>query len=91
MTAPREMPAMWRQRAKDLRRYGAISNAAALEAAADELESALCEEADELFNLEQAAVISGFSADHLGREVGAGRIPNWAVRVRRASAVAISL
>jgi len=57
------------------------------EVAANELEAALRDEADELLTLSQAAAESGYSEDHLGRELRAGRIPNagrpGAPRVRR--------
>jgi len=88
-TALRELVPAWRARAADLRSWALADGAAtALERAADELEAALHSEAEELLNLEQAAAASGFSADHLGREVRAGRIPNAgrpnAPRIRRA-------
>ncbi len=76
MTEPRALPPAWRERAALLRQHGATEAAQTANVLADELELALREQGEELFNLEQAAVISGFSADHLGREVRAGRIPN---------------
>lgn len=81
------LPMSWRAHAAELRRYGAELQAHVLEAVADELEDALQGEADALLTLEQAAEESGYSADHLGREVREGRIPNagrrHAPRLRR--------
>jgi len=83
-----ELALAWRQRAEDLRRYGALPSAVPFDVAADELEAALHAAEDALLTLEQAAHESGFSADHLGREVRESRIPNagrpGAPRIRRA-------
>jgi len=81
-----DLPGHWRHRASDLEAF-APAAAAAFREAAETLEATLMRAADELLNLEQAAVVSGFSADHLGRLVRDGRIPNRgrpnAPRVRR--------
>lgn len=82
------LPAMWRARAAQLRQWAAADSAArALELAADELEDALRSEADAVLTLEQAADESGYSADHLGRLIRSGEIPNagrpHAPRIRR--------
>ena len=78
----------WRARAADLREWAAAEQAAvAWEHAAQELEERLRAEGEELLNLTQAAGLCGYSADHLGREVRAGRISNAgrsnAPRIRR--------
>jgi hypothetical protein len=86
---PSDLPAQWRGRAADLRRWAAAEGAAvALERAADELEASLRSASDETLTLAEAARESGYSADHIGREVARGHIPNagrrHAPRVRRA-------
>ena len=48
----------------------------ALETCAAELEAALRQEDDTLLTLTEAARESGYSADHLGRLVRDGKIPN---------------
>ncbi|MXX71201.1 MAG: hypothetical protein F4205_03145 [Gemmatimonadetes bacterium] len=70
------LPAIWRKRAKLLRRYGAETPATALERCADELEAMLVEHDETTFSLVEAARESGYSADHLGRLVRDGKIPN---------------
>jgi|SRR5579862_881933 len=83
-----ELVAAWRDRAELLRRHGAIEAAATTETLADELEVAIPVENDELLTLAQAAETSGYSEDHLGREIREGRLPNagrsGAPRIRRA-------
>ncbi len=70
------LPAAWRRRAKALRRYGSEPPAVALERCADELETTLVERDETTLSLVEAARESGYSADHLGRLVRDGRIPN---------------
>jgi hypothetical protein len=71
------LPSMWRQRAQDLRRWAAAEGAArALECVADELEAAVQHEGGEPLTLADAALASGYSADHLGRLVRRGKLPN---------------
>jgi hypothetical protein len=73
----------WRQRATDLRRFGAAEGPAlAWEQAADELEMALNEEENSLLDLRQAAAECGFSAEHLGRLIREGKIPNAGAKNR---------
>ena len=67
--------AAWRARADELRPYAAPV-AAAFDRAADELEQELAAVELEPLNLQQAAVESGYSPDHLGRQVKQGKIPN---------------
>jgi hypothetical protein len=70
------LPADWRKRAKALRRYASELPAVALERCADELEDTLRERDETTFSLVEAARESGYTADHLGRLVRDGRIPN---------------
>ena len=71
------LPVEWKARAKNLRRWAGASEAAtAWETAAAELEAALSGEEEELLDLQAASTVSGYSADHLGRLVRQGRIPN---------------
>lgn len=72
-----ELPPAWKARARTLRQWAAADEAAtAWEAAARELEATLAESGDRLLDLQDAAARSGYSADHLGRLVRQGRIPN---------------
>ncbi len=70
------LPADWRRRAKSLRRYGGEVPATAIERCADDLEATLVERDETTFSLVEASRESGYSADHLGRLVRDGRIPN---------------
>ena len=72
----RKLPTAWRSRAKALRRYGSESPAIALERCAEELDATLVESDDITYSLVEAARESGYSADHLGRLVRDGKIPN---------------
>ena len=72
----RKLSAAWRRRAKALRRYGSESPAVALERCAEELDATLVERDDITYSLVEAARESGYSADHLGRLVRDGKIPN---------------
>ncbi len=70
------LPADWRRQAKSLRRYGGETPAAAIERCADDLEATLVERDETTFSLVEASRESGYSADHLGRLVRDGKIPN---------------
>ena len=70
------LPVAWRKRAKALRRYGGDTPAVALDRCADDLEATLRERDETTLSLVEAARKSGYSADHLGRLVRDGRIPN---------------
>ena len=70
------LPANWRKQAKALRRFGGNTPATAIERCADDLEATLVERDDTTFSLVEAARESGYSADHLGRLVRDGKIPN---------------
>ncbi len=70
------LPAVWRSRAKALRRYGSDAPAVALERCAGELETTLRERDETGLSLVEAARESGYSADHLGRLVRDGKLPS---------------
>lgn len=71
------LPLTWKTRPRTLRLWGAADEAAtAWEAAATELESALAESGEQPLNLQAAASESDYSAEHLGRLVRQGKIPN---------------
>ncbi|MDE2720578.1 hypothetical protein [Candidatus Palauibacter polyketidifaciens] len=70
------LPATWRKRAKGLRRYGVETPATALERCAEELDATLVERDETTYSLVEASRESGYSADHLGRLVRDGKIPN---------------
>jgi hypothetical protein len=83
---PSALPATWRHRAEELRPY-APAAAEAFRAAADELEAALREAADEELTLAAAAEASGYSARRLRELISGGELPNagrkGAPRIRR--------
>lgn len=71
------LPKAWRERSLLLKEWAAAEGAAkAWEQAATELEQCLTRHEDETLNLQQAAALSGFNADHLGRLIRLGRIRN---------------
>lgn len=70
------LPNHWRATAADLRLYGAVGEATALETCAAELERAEREYVVEELTLEQAAVELGLKADTVGRLLRDGKIPN---------------
>lgn len=73
---PAELVKHWRSAAVVSSSYGAEDLAKALNRCASELDEALSERDDETLNLTQAAEISGYSADHLGRLLREKKIPN---------------
>jgi hypothetical protein len=84
-----QLSAQWRERAHDLRKWAAAeSAAAALETAASELDAVLSAQGAQLLSLRDAAELSGYSDDHLGRLIRTGKIPNagrtHAPKIRRA-------
>ena len=70
-----DLPARWRGRADELRRY-APEVANAIDDVAVELEEAITEHELELLSLEQAVEESGLSYGHLQRLVAQRKIPN---------------
>ncbi len=77
----------WRDEAATLRRRGAEAQACVLEQCAEELEAGVREAELEALTLQEAAVESGYSTDHLGRLVREGKVQNVgkpnAPRIRR--------
>ena len=65
----------WRDDAETLRRRGVPVHAALLESCAEELESALQQQHDELLSIKEAAVESGYSEETLRRKVRNGELP----------------
>jgi hypothetical protein len=89
MPLTRDLAPAWRERAAMLRKYGAEQAAKTAEMLADELEAS-CRAADDVpLTLAQAAATSGYSKDHLARQIREGRIPNagrpHAPRIRAAN------
>jgi hypothetical protein len=74
--ALRDLPGRWREQAGSLEHYGAPGNAATLRAAAAQLEAALRSSDDAPLTLAQAAAVSGYSEDHLARQLREQKIPN---------------
>ena len=70
------LPDIWRGQAEALRRYGGETPAVVLDRCAADLEATLRELDETTLSLTQAARESGYSADHLGRLVRDGKIPN---------------
>jgi hypothetical protein len=85
---PQEFVAKWSAEAEALRRRAALVDGAALlaEVLAD-FQAVTGDDGDETLNLQQASRESGFSADHLGRLLRDGKLPNAgranAPRIRR--------
>jgi hypothetical protein len=83
---PAELVTAWRDRAASLRRY-APEVANALEDAASELEAHLRETEADLLTLQAATRETGYTSDHLGRLIRAGKLENHgrghAPKVRR--------
>lgn len=77
MTRAKALVQLWRDHAALLHRYRDQQHAAWLEDRAEELETALQEQDSELVTLSEAARISGYSPDHLGRLVRKGVIQNY--------------
>jgi hypothetical protein len=83
----RHLSAKWIEDASRMKLYGAASQATALLRAADDLLHVLSTIENDTLSLTDAARESGYSADHLGRLVRRGEIPNagrpGAPRIRR--------
>jgi len=69
--------AKWEREAEVLRRRGALVNGAVLcEDLLSDVAALLSNESERLLSLGEAAKASGYSADHLGRLIRSGTIPN---------------
>ena len=73
---PREALAEIRAKAADLRSFGGEAAARSLEWAAERFEGALASAESRLLTLNEAANLSGYSAEHLARLVRSGQIPD---------------
>lgn len=86
-----ELCGRWRDRAADLRRYGADPQARALEACADELERLIREHENEELTLDDAADVQGVTRRTIERKIERGEIENVGKpgkpRVRRGDVV----
>ena len=76
MSSATTLSSRWRTRAKLFRDHADESVARAYEACATELDDAFQEQDERLLDLQEAAQLSGYSADHLGRLVREGKIQN---------------
>ena len=85
---PADLPPEWLATAKVFREHAEERVAIAYERCATHLEEALVRAGEEPLSLQEAAEESGYSADHLGRLVRDGKLPNAgrpnAPRIRRA-------
>ena len=72
--SPDRLAEQWRSEAETLRRRGAAAEAVALESCAEELEAVLKNWQDQLLTPEQAARETGYSAEHLRRQVRGGQL-----------------
>lgn len=72
---------LWRARADELEPY-APTVAKAIRTCADELETASKADASELVSLAEAALLSGYDADSLGRMIRDGRLINYGKKAR---------
>lgn len=75
-SVPGDLAGQWRQRAAFLSDFGDANSARLWQTAAAELDDALKVHAEETLTLVEAAVVSGYTADHLGSLVRSGKIPN---------------
>lgn len=72
----------WRKDAALLRQYRNQQQAEWLEDRAAELEAVQLEEAHAQLTLAEAANVTGYSTDHLGRLVRQGKVPNAGTKYR---------
>ena len=77
MAGVEQLVQQWRHNATLLRQYKNQQQAEWLEDRAAELETALTQQDAELVTLTEAARISGYSRDHLGRLVRSGALQNF--------------
>lgn len=89
-----ELATQWRARAADLRRWAAAEGAAcALELAAEQLEIALAQEADQLLSVAEACALVARHRDTIGKAIRTGRLTNRGEkhrpRVRRGEVVTV--
>lgn len=80
-TSAASLPESWRARASELERF-APAAAVAFRDAAQELEAALRSDADAVLTLQEAALASSYSVDHLRHLVASGAIRNAGAKRR---------
>ena len=73
---PESLPAAWRERAAVMERY-APTVAAALRDCASELEGATRADAIDTVSVAEAAILSGYTSDAIGRMIARGEIHNY--------------
>ena len=73
---PADLAIAWKEKATELRRFGAEDQAVTLEYCADDLEEMWRVWQEEPLTLEEAAEESGFSYSSLQKRVASGEIPN---------------
>lgn len=71
-----DLAGYWRAEASRLRQWGACAEAAILERVAEQLECAIRDESGDMLTLEEAARLTGYSVEHLGRLVRQGKLEN---------------
>ena len=71
-----DLPERWRHRAADIEQF-APPAAVAFRECAEEFERELAGVSGELLTLEQGASVSGYTADHLGALIRAGKLANY--------------
>ncbi len=76
MSSPIALSSHWRTRAKLFRDHAEESVARVYEKCATELDEALQEQDERLLGIQEAAELSGYSTDHLGRLVREEKIQN---------------
>ena len=76
MMLPANLASEWRQKAKELLRFGANEQALTLQCCADDLEESWRIWQTEPLTLEEAAEESGYSYSSLQKRVALGEIPN---------------
>jgi hypothetical protein len=85
---PADLADLWRREATTLRHRGGQAQADCLESCADDLEQAILATDNTALTLTEAATESGYSPDHLGRQLRLGKLPNAGTkgrpRIRRA-------
>ena len=74
--SPFDLVSEWRSAAKLFREHEQAATAVAYEKCADQLEAVLELETEATLSLQEASAESGYSADHLGRMIREGKIPN---------------
>jgi hypothetical protein len=68
---------IWSKKAEEWKRFSVqVEGAKLVEAILTDLDAVFSFEHDEVLTLRTASELSGYTVDHLGREVRAGRIPN---------------